>query len=116
MKKCSHAIVVVLLLFVGFVCMYQQTPIRDNFSMVSGYRYQDGCDKLPVPENIREVSRSGPFYDLNAIRPPLCSYKNYIFPPPLEYPPLEQDCSDFNKRYRYWNTGVLSHPWTTYLV
>lgn len=107
-------ITTIALVGILFLCLYK-CPIRDNFSMVSGYKYDDGCFSMPVPENIRKINRSPPFYDINGRRSELCSYKNFTFPPPMNYPPLDE-CTDFNRRYRYWNTGVLSHPQTSFLV
>jgi len=88
----------------------------EKYSPVTGFSYADGCDKMPVPENIRTSSRSPPFYNLNAVRPPLCAYRNFTFPPPMGYTPIQDAPANFDI-YQYWfKDAVLSHPQTAYLV
>lgn len=88
----------------------------EKFSAVTGFSYADGCNKLPVPENIKVNSKSPPFYNLNAVRTPLCSYRNFTFPPPLGYTPIEEPLPS-SDQYQYWfREAVLSHPQTAYLV
>jgi len=88
----------------------------EKYSPVTGFSYADGCDKMPVPENIRTSSRSPPFYNLNAVRPPLCAYRNFTFPPPMGYTPIQDAPANFYI-YQYWfKDAVLSHPQTAYLV
>lgn len=88
----------------------------ERFSPVTGFSYADGCDKMPVPNNIKTTSKSPPFYDLNAVRPEMCSYRNYTFPPPLGYKPIQEPPPQFDI-YQYWfKDAVLSHPQTSYLV
>lgn len=107
----SLAIVLVIMLsLTTFQC-------SESFSPVTGYSYQDGCAAIPVPENIRHASRSGPFYDLNAVRPAMCAYRNFTFPPPLGYKPVLESPPELYDVYQYWwNDAVLSHPQTAYLV
>lgn len=88
----------------------------ERYSPVTGFSYSDGCDKMPVPQNIKTSSRSPPFYNLQTVRrPEVCAYRNYTFPPPLNYsrtPPHEPSAI-----YQYWLTeAVLSHPQTAYLI
>jgi hypothetical protein len=83
---------------------------KETFCAVTGYTYDHPGD-LP---DIADISRAPPFYDLNAVRPPSCSYKNYMFPPPMGYGPI--DCPQTPIRYRYWDQALLSHPQTPYLV
>lgn len=89
----------------------------EGYSPVTGFSYSDGCDKLPVPENIRVSSRSPPFYDLTSVRrPDVCAYRNFTFPPPMGYTPIQEDDPKFDV-YQYWfKDAVLSHPQTAYLV
>lgn len=110
-----------LLLVICFMTMRQHSSsvsstTCEGYSPVTGFSYMDGCDKMPVPENIKTSSRYPPFYDLQTIRrPEVCAYRNYTFPPPLHYsrtPP-----QDPSTTYQYWLTeAVLSHPQTAYLV
>lgn len=88
---------------------------HEGFDPVTGFKYEDGCDKMPVPNNIIQSCKSPPFYDLNARKPELDYYRNFTFPPPMDYPPIET-CPYYDNRYQYWYTGVLSHPQTSYLV
>lgn len=88
---------------------------KEGFDPVTGFKYEDGCDKMPVPNNIVQSCKSPPFYDINARKPELCHYTNFTFPPPMDYPPIET-CPYYDNRYQYWYTGVLSHPKTAYLV
>jgi hypothetical protein len=89
----------------------------ESYSPVTGFSYQDGCHRLPVPENIKVSSRSPPFYDLMAVRrPEVCAYRNFTFPPPMKYPPIQEPDPKFDI-YQYWfKDAVLSHPQTAYLV
>lgn len=105
---------VVLLLIVS--SYFRRCVPCEKFSAVTGFSYADGCNKMPVPENIKASSRSPPFYNLNAVRNPLCSYRNFTFPPPLGYTPIIEPDASFDK-YQYWfKDAVLSHPQTAYLV
>lgn len=89
----------------------------EKYSPVTGFSYADGCDSMPVPANIKESSRSPPFYDLNSVRKPLCSYRNFTFPPPMNYPSIQETPSTDANKYLYWfHSAVLSHPQTAYLV
>lgn len=106
--------IVVMVLFLTIIICYYSSCER--FSATTGVSYADGCAKLPVPQNIMSSSKSPPFYDLGAIRPALCSYRNYTFPPPLGYTPIEEPPSQYDI-YQYWfKDAVLSHPQTAYLV
>lgn len=88
----------------------------EGYSPVTGFSYADGCEKMPVPQNIKTSSKSPPFYNLNAVRSPFCAYRNYTFPPPLGYTPIQEAPASFD-RYQYWfKEAVLSHPQTSYLV
>ena len=114
--------VIAILVLISFMMMIlkhnscERNKRMENFNPIIGATYADGCDKMPVPENIREESRSPPFYNLSTVRKgDFCSYKNYIYPPPMDYPPVES-CPFFDNRFQYWNTAVLSHPQTSYLV
>lgn len=108
--------ILVVFIFIAMMMNHNSCGRKEGFNPVIGATYADGCDKMPVPNNIRAESRSPPFYNLAAVRKPeLCSYRNYIFPPPMDYPPVET-CPFFDNRFQYWNTGVLSHPQTSYLV
>jgi len=102
----------VLVLFLGAVLI---SPLKEAFCGSTGLDYEAGCDTLPVPKNIQTISRSPPFYDLNAVRPSLCSYKNYQFPPPLDYPAFPQS-SDPDPVFQYWDDAMLSHPQTPYVI
>lgn len=89
----------------------------EKYSPVTGFSYADGIDKMPVPGNIRTSSRSPPFYDLQTVRqPPLCAYRNYTFPPPMNYTPIQEAPSQFDIYQYWWKDAVLSHPQTAYLV
>lgn len=88
----------------------------EKYSPITGFSYADGCEKMPVPENIRASSRSPPFYNLNAVRTPFCSYRNFTFPPPMGYSPITETPPELDG-YQYWfKEAVLSHPQTAYLV
>lgn len=101
----SFCILVALLLLVWI-------QKKEPFCASTGLSY----DESPLPEPIKESSKSPPFYDLNARREPLCSYKNYMFPPPMNYGEFEYNPPEMEKQYLYWNTAVLSKPQTPYLV
>lgn len=105
-------VIVFILIFIAFI----RCPCGEPYNPVTGFSYKDGCDKMPVPENIRMSSKSPPFYNLNAVRPEFCAYRNFTFPPPMDYPPIQEPSPKFDI-YQYWfNDAVLSHPQTTYLV
>lgn len=107
-----------LLVIVGVILLsiYLRIVSCEKYSPVTGFSYADGCNKLPVPENIKVSSKSPPFYNLNAVRKPLCAYRNFTFPPPLGYTPIQEAPASFDK-YQYWfKDAVLSHPQTSYLV
>jgi hypothetical protein len=109
---------VLFLLIVGLILLSFLIRLAkcEGYSPVTGFSYADGCDKMPVPQNIKTSSKSPPFYNLNAVRPPFCAYRNYTFPPPLGYTPIQEAPASFD-RYQYWfNDAVLSHPQTSYLV
>lgn len=107
------ALVVVVMLFLSVVSHYKSC---ERFSAATGFVYADGCDRMPVPDNIRKSSKSPPFYSLDKPRPELCSYRNYTFPPPLGYPPIQEPPAQYDI-YQYWfKDAVLSHPQTAYLV
>lgn len=99
------------------VAIYYSVKPVEKYSPVTGFSYKDGCDLMPTPGNIRASSKSPPFYDLSAVRqPPVCAYRNFTFPPPMGYTPIEEADPEFDV-YRYWfNDAVLSHPQTAYLV
>lgn len=103
-------------LLVLVVSCVRYASCREYYSPVTGFSYKDGCDKMPVPENIQAINRSPPFYSLGAVRPPLCAYRNFTFPPPMGYSPI-QESPDSYDIYQYWfKDAVLSHPQTAYLV
>lgn len=105
---------VLFLLIALILVVYSLHPKRyEPFCAVTGYTYDDPC---PIPDitNIADISRSPPFYDLNAVRPPSCSYKNFTYPPPMDYDPIV--CPKPEIRYHYWDTAMLSHPQTPYVV
>lgn len=105
------AVVIVLV-----VACVRFASCKETYSPVTGYSYRDGCDKMPVPENIQASSRSPPFYNLQAVRPPLCAYRNFTFPPPMGYSAIQEPPAQFDI-YQYWfKDAVLSHPQTAYLV
>lgn len=104
----------VLLLLIVACARY--SSCHEKYSPVTGFSYKDGCDKMPVPENIRASSKSPPFYNLNAVRPQLCAYRNFTFPPPMGYSPIQEPPAQYDI-YQYWfKDAVLSHPQTAYLV
>lgn len=106
---------VVVLVFL-LCCIVYFYSSCEKFSAVTGVSYADGCEKLPVPENIRTSSKSPPFYDLGAVRPSVCAYRNYTFPPPMGYTPIQEPSPKYDI-YQYWfKDAVLSHPQTAYLV
>lgn len=95
----------------------KQKKEREEYSPVTGFSYSDGHAKMPVPENIRVSSRSPPFYDLSVPRRlSVCAYRNFTFPPPMNYTPIEEADPKFDV-YQYWfKDAVLSQPQTAYLV
>lgn len=98
------------------IIVVMRCSCTEGYNPVTGFSYDDGCDKMPVPENIRISSKSPPFYNLNATRPEFCAYRNFTFPPPMDYPPIQEPSAEFDI-YQYWfNDAVLSHPQTAYLV
>jgi hypothetical protein len=103
---CVFMLSIIIALAFGAFLQYN----RENFCAVTGFTYDDPGD-LP---DISDTSRASPFYDLNAVRPPSCSYKNYMFPPPMGYGLI--DCPKTSLRYRYWDEAMLSHPQTPYIV
>lgn len=105
-------IIVLLIISLGLI----KCSSCEKYSPVTGFSYKDGCNKMPVPDNIRVSSRSPPFYQLDAVRKPLCAYRNYTFPPPMNYSPIIEPPAKFDI-YQYWfKDAVLSHPQTSYLV
>lgn len=109
---------VLFLLIVGLILLsfFIRLVKCEGYSPVTGFSYADGCEKMPVPQNIKTSSKSPPFYNLNAVRHPLCAYRNYTFPPPLGYTTIQEAPASFD-RYQYWfKEAVLSHPQTSYLV
>lgn len=109
-----------LFLFVAILMIVVVACVRysscEKYSPVTGFSYKDGCDKMPVPENIKTSSKQPPFYNLNAVRTPLCAYRNFTFPPPMGYSPIQEPPDSFDI-YQYWfKDAVLSHPQTAYLV
>lgn len=90
---------------------------KEGYSPVTGFSYKDGCDMLPTPGNIRASSRSPPFYDLSAVRrPEVCAYRNFTFPPPMGYTPIQEADPKFDVHQYWFKDAVLSHPQTAYLV
>jgi hypothetical protein len=115
-KKTMITVLLFLAVLLMIVAVCLQCPSCEKYSPVTGFSYADGCDKMPVPENIRTSSKSPPFYNLNAVRSPLCAYRNFTFPPPMGYTPIKEAPADFDI-YQYWfKDAVLSHPQTAYLV
>lgn len=105
-----------LILVLLMIAMVWYSPC-EKYSPVTGFSYTDGCDSIPVPDNIKKSSKSPPFYDLNSVRKPLCAYRNFTFPPPMNYTPIQETPSSDANRYLYWfHNAVLSHPQTAYLV
>ena len=85
---------------------------KEGYCVTTGIAYDQG----PLPDPIEEEAKTPPFYELGVARKPLCSYRNYTFPPPMDYGPFEYNPPELEKRYLYWNTAVLSHPQTPWLV
>ncbi len=100
------------------LCVFIAIVLLSLLFQKEGYCGNTGMtyDQGPLPDPIREESKEPPFYEAGSPRKPLCSYKNYTFPPPMDYGPFEYNCPELEKRYLYWNTAVLSHPQTCYLV
>lgn len=96
-------VIVIIMILCG---IYYNT--KEGFCGTTGLHYGEG-EKLPQITNDEP-----PFYDLNAARQPKCSYKNFTFPPPMDYGP--PSCPYIEPRYHYWDTAMLSHPQTPYLV
>lgn len=115
-KKMTSFYLYFAVLLILVVACVRYASCKEPYSPVTGFSYTDGCDKMPVPENIRQTSRSPPFYSLDAVRPPVCAYRNFTFPPPMEYPPIQEPPASYDI-YQYWfKNAVLSHPQTAYLV
>ena len=105
-----YVIVLLLLIAALFIPKSQQ----EGFCGTTGMTYSD-IQKVP---DTTSLNRDPPFYDLNAVRPPACAYRNYMFPPPMDYSDTE-DCLEGNlaKRYMYWYTNpMLSTSQTPYTV
>lgn len=85
---------------------------KEGFCGNTGLTYDQG----PLPNPIREEAKEPPFYETGVARKSLCSYRNYTFPPPMNYGSFENNSPELEKQYLYWNTAVLSHPQTCYLV
>ena len=98
-----------------------QKKKEEGFCATTSITYREGGSKIP---DLSKISRQPPFYDLNATRPPQCSYRNYTYPVPIDYPsmmPISSCGREENKklaaRYLYWySDAMLSHPSTSYLV
>lgn len=93
------------------------------YAVVASRRNESYCGTTPylygdideLPDDIAVSSKSPPFYDLNGVREPLCAYRNYTMPMPIDYPPV-RECPDIPMRYQYWKEATLSHPWTPYII
>lgn len=108
---------VLAFLMIAVVVQFSSCKKKEKYSPVTGFSYTDGCNSMPVPANIKASSRSPPFYNLNSVRKPLCSYRNFTFPPPMNYTPIQETPAIVANKYLYWfNSAVLSHPQTAYLV
>ena len=70
---------------------------KERFTATTGILYDQG----PLSDPIEEEARSPPFYNLDGVRNPLCSYKNYMFPKPMEYGKYEESCPSLEKKYQY---------------
>jgi hypothetical protein len=108
-----HAVVFLLLLLMVAIIIYTliRRP-REPYCGMTPFLYGE-IDELP--DDIAVSNKSPPFYDLNGRHEPLCAYRNYTMPPPIDYPPV-RECPDIPDRYQYWNDSTLSHPWTPYVI
>lgn len=105
-----YLFLIFVIVFVVLIVWDSMHP-KESYCGWTGLTYAEG----PLPDPIQEESKSPPFYDQNAARKPLCSYKNYMFPPPMRYGSFPT-CPTLEKQYQYWNTAMLSTPQTPYLV
>jgi len=102
---------VVFIILIGILIKKRYVKSPESYCGTTGFRYGE-IPELPTP--IKTESKSPPFYAIDAPRKPLCAYMNYTMPPPLDVPP--PICPDINPRYQYWNSAMLSHPQTPYLI
>jgi len=101
-------------LFLLILLVVARPKKQEAFCGTTGVTYSD-IKRIP---DTTYLNKEPPFYDLNAVRTPVCAYRNYTYPPPMDYSPLE-DCleGDFAKRYMYWYTNpMLSAAETSYIV
>lgn len=106
MLKPYNKPILIILVFIGIFMVLYVVSARETFCP----------NQVFYADAIEQDARSPPFYDLNTPRQPLSVYKNYIMPPPLNYGPYEESPSELEKRYQYWNSSLLSHPQTPYLI
>jgi len=99
----------------------KKEEVEENFCVTTGYTYDQGGANIP---DLSKISREPPFYDLTAVRPPECSYRNYTYPVPMGFSPLQpaspcgkEEGKKLASRYLYWySDAMLSHPQTPFLV
>lgn len=105
-------VIILILLIVSLFLPWHQ---KEGFCGTTGITYDDCRQKLP---DDTPLNRQPPFYDLNAVHAPACAYRNYTFPPPLDYSD-RKNCldNDLAKRYMYWYTQpMLSSAETSYTI
>ena len=99
----------------------KKEEVEENFCVTTGYTYEQGGANIP---DLSKISREPPFYDLTAARPAECSYRNYTYPVPMGFSPLQpsspcgkEEGKKLASRYLYWySDAMLSHPQTPFLV
>ena len=104
-------VLIVLIIVLGILIQRYTHSSSEYYCGTTGIEYGDVQE---LPALIQNESKSPPFYSISAPRGPLCAYMNYTMPPPLDVPP--SICPDIDPRYTYWDTAMLSHPWTPYVI
>lgn len=104
-------VLVVLMIVLGVLIQQFALFTTEYYCGTTGIEYGDVPE---LPDAIKSESKSPPFYSLDSPRAPLCPYMNYTMPPPLDVPP--SICPNIDPRYTYWDTAMLSHPWTPYVI